>query len=112
MHVRDVAAGALLLNTIPHLLIGLSGKRCMTPLGGPDSSAQLNLAWAGINLAGGIAALGPHRWRAADQVFADSRLRSVTLGMALMAGFGAVFELTPQAAQYRTIRAEAAAARR
>lgn len=106
MRKRDVLAGALLLNTIPHVIMGLAGKRCMTPLGGTNSSPATNLAWAGVNLAGGTAALAPRGWRAADQCTADERLRAVTLGICCAAAFAAVYEMTPNAARRRHERAE------
>lgn len=106
---RDVLAGALLLNSVPHTIMGLAGKRCMTPLGGPNSSPPVNLVWAGVNVCAGIIALAPRTWRAADQRTADERLRAVTLGIVAMAAFGAAYELTPNAADRRRQRADAAA---
>lgn len=112
MRRRDVMAGALLLNSIPHTIMGLAGKRCMTPLGGPNSSPLANLAWAGINVCAGVTALGPRTWRTADQHTADERLRAVTLGIIAMSAFAAVYELTPNAAARRRQRADAAAHQR
>jgi hypothetical protein len=34
MRGRDILAGALLVNAVPHTIIGLAGKRGMTPWGG------------------------------------------------------------------------------
>jgi hypothetical protein len=117
VRTRDVLAGALLLNAIPHTIMGLAGKRCMTPLGGANSPPAANIVWAGLNLAGGAAALGPGTWRSIGQRDADERLRAVTWGIVAMAAFAAIYELTPRAAQHRLVRAElasppAAAARR
>lgn len=105
MRGRDVMAGALLVNAIPHTIIGLAGKRGMTPLGGADSPPAANLVWAGLNIVAGTAALGPGTWRQAGQRDADERLRGVTLGIIAMAAFAAVYELTPAAGSHRHTRA-------
>ena len=91
---RDVAAGILLVNTIPHAVMGLAGKTAMTPLGGPDSSPELNLVWAGMNLAGGLTALVSGHWRAADQLTAQRRLSALQAGVFAFATFGFVYERT------------------
>lgn len=108
MRTRDVLAGALLLNAIPHMIMGLAGKRCMTPLGGANSPPAANIVWAGLNIVGGAAALGPGTWRSIGQRDADERLRAITWGIAAMAAFAAIYELTPRAAQHRLVRAELA----
>jgi hypothetical protein len=59
---RDVAAGALLVNAVPHTVMGLAGKQCLTPLGGEDSSPALNLVWAAMNVAGAAVLLVSGRW--------------------------------------------------
>jgi hypothetical protein len=102
---RDVLAGALLLNTVPHTIMGLAGKRLLTPLGGPNSAPAVNLVWAGLNAAGAVAALAPGGWRSIAQPAAEERLRAVHLGAFAMAAFGVVYELTPSAARRRTLRA-------
>lgn len=89
---RDVAAGILLVNTIPHAVVGLSGKTMLTPLGGQDSSPAVNLAWAGLNLTGGLAALATGRWRATDQQTAERRLWVLQAGVFAFAAFGTVFD--------------------
>lgn len=104
MRKRDILAGALLLNALPHTLVGLAGKRCMTPLGGADSSAATNLVWAGLNLLAGAAALAPSSWRSASQQEAEDRLRSVETGTFAMAAFFVAYELTPAAARRRQQR--------
>jgi hypothetical protein len=96
---------ALLVNAIPHTIMGLAGKRGMTPWGGPDSSPAANLAWAGLNVLVGVAALGPRSWRRIGQRAADERLRAVTLGVIAMAAFAAAYELSAAATQHRRIRA-------
>jgi hypothetical protein len=108
VRTRDVLAGALLLNAIPHTIMGLAGKRGMTPLGGANSPPAANMVWAGLNILGGAAALGPGTWRSIGQRDADERLRAITWGIIAMAAFAAVYELTPSAAQHRLVRAELA----
>ncbi len=108
LRTRDVLAGALLLNAIPHTIMGLAGKRCMTPLGGTNSPPAANIVWAGLNILGGAAALGPGTWRSIGQRDADERLRAITWGIIVMAAFAAIYELTPGAARHRLVRAELA----
>jgi hypothetical protein len=91
---RDFLAGVLLVNTIPHAVMGIAGKRCLTPLGGEDSSARLNLMWAAMNLAGAAVALSSGAWRAAAQAEADKRLVTMQSGMFSMTLFGFVYEFT------------------
>ena len=91
---RDVLAGVLLVNTIPHAVMGFAGKRQLTPLGGEQSSARTNLVWAGMNLAGGLAALGSGGWRSAAQAEADHRLATMQAGIFAFATFGLLYELT------------------
>lgn len=108
MRARDVLAGALLVNCIPHTIMGLAGQRSMTPLAGPNSPPAANIAWALSNFAAGAAALGPASWQSIDQPGADERLRGVTLGIIAMAAFAAAYEVTPGAARHRRARAAAA----
>lgn len=104
---RDFLAGALLVNVIPHAVMGLTGKRCLTPLGGQDSSPRLNLVWAAMNLAGAVVALRSGGWPAADQSEARRRLATVQSGMFAMTLFGFGYEqlvvqdLRPRAAWFR-----------
>ncbi|MFE0023730.1 hypothetical protein [Amycolatopsis sp. NPDC059021] len=91
---RDLLAGALLVNVIPHAVMGLTGKRCLTPLGGEDSSPRLNLVWAAMNLAGAAAVLSSGSWRAATQAEAGKRLAVVQSGMFSMTLFGFIYECT------------------
>lgn len=51
--LRYFFAGVLMTNSMPHFAISATGRRNMTPFG-RDSSADLNLLWGAINLAGGI----------------------------------------------------------
>lgn len=104
MRIRCLLAGALLTNAIPHMVIGLAGKRYMTPLGGVNSTARQNLAWAGMNLSAGTIALASGQWRNVDQQGVDQRLRAVTWGIVGMAGFTAAYELGPAAARARAER--------
>ncbi|MDN5916258.1 MAG: hypothetical protein L0I76_14345 [Pseudonocardia sp.] len=90
---RDVVEGALLVNTVPHAVLGCAGKRGMTPLGGPDSSPRLNLAWAGLNLAGALATVVSGGWSGRSQAEAERRCVAVGTGMAAMAAFGVAYAL-------------------
>lgn len=102
--ITDVLAGVFLVNTLPHLVRGIAGKRGLTPFG-EDSSPGLNLAWAAANgaAAGGLIAAGG--WRGIDDATAAKRLVSVEAGVLGMATFGMVYELT----EGRRKRAEQAA---
>lgn len=93
---RDVFAGALLVNAIPHAIVGLTGNRCMTPLGGEDSSPRQNLMWSAINLVGGVAVLASAPWRGVGRSGADRRRTAVLLGTFLMTAFGVVYEAITQ----------------
>lgn len=104
MRALDVLAGALLVNALPHTIVALAGRRGMTPLGGADSSPAANLAWAGINLAAGTAALAPWALRSASQAEAEDRLRTVAIGTFAMAAFGMAYELSPAAQRHREQR--------
>ena len=90
---RDIVAGVLLANAIPHAAVGLAGHRCMTPLGGEDSSPALNLVWSAMNVVAGAAILASSGWRGLSHAEAARRRRSVQLGIAAMAAFGQVYEL-------------------
>jgi hypothetical protein len=91
---RDFLAGALLVNAIPHIVMGAAGKRCLTPLGGQDSSPRLNLVWAAMNLCGAAAALTCGGWSRTTPTEAGERLATVQSGMLSMTLFGFVYELT------------------
>jgi len=91
---RDILAGALLVNTIPHAVLAAGGQRCLTPLGGPDSTPRQNLLWAGMNLTGAVLALSSSGWRGLHRTEADRRRRALHAGMLAMTAFGALYELT------------------
>ena len=94
MRVRDVAAGVLLVNVLPHAVVGLSGGRCLTPLRGEDSGPVANLVWAATNLAGATALLSSGGVDSVGDLDAvDTRRRAVQLGSTLMTAFGAGYEL-------------------
>ena len=57
-------AGMLSANGAPHFVIGVSGRRNMTPFG-RDSSPQVNALWGALNFAGGCL-LVRHADRSAD----------------------------------------------
>ncbi len=92
--VRDVLAGALLANALPHAVMGTTRKRLLTPLGGENSSPGLNLVWSGMNLAGATVLLASGGWRSLDQAEAARRLVWVESGSFAMTAFGMVYELT------------------
>lgn len=99
---RDLLAGALLVNVIPHAVVGLGGHTCLTPLAGEDSSPRINLLWAGLNLAGAIALLGSARWRSLDAEAASRRRIAVEIGGFAMTTFGMIYELTGGRRKRRT----------
>ena len=45
-------AGALLMNSVPHLVVAATGRRNRTAFG-ENSSPAVNLLWSGINIIGG-----------------------------------------------------------
>ena len=93
MGKRDVLAGVLLVNAIPHAVVGMAGHRCLTPLGGESSGPRLNLLWAAMNVAAGAALLASAPWGSLSQADADRRRRSLQIGVAAMAAFGQAYEL-------------------
>lgn len=46
-------AGVFLTNSVPHLVIAVTGRRNLTPFG-QNSSPVVNLLWSGIHLASGF----------------------------------------------------------
>jgi hypothetical protein len=66
VYVAHLFAGAFLINTIPHLVNGLSGRRFPSPFASPpgvgDSPALVNALWGLTNLVVGyslLAGIGP-----------------------------------------------------
>lgn len=102
---RDVVAGMLLVNTVPHTLMGLTGYRCRTPFGGPSSSVGQNLAWAALNLGGAVAVLAYGGWAGAGQAGADHRRVRVGAGMCAMAVFGVIYDASAAGRRDRRLRA-------
>jgi hypothetical protein len=45
-------AGVFLTNSVPHLVIAITGRRNLTPFG-QNSSPLVNLLWSGLNIASG-----------------------------------------------------------
>ena len=45
-------AGVVLTNSVPHLVIAVTGRRNLTPFG-ENSSPFVNLLWSGMNVASG-----------------------------------------------------------
>jgi len=54
--VSYFVSGILLMNSLPHTIIALTGRRNLTPFG-QDSSAALNGLWAMISAIGGYVLL-------------------------------------------------------
>jgi hypothetical protein len=58
-YVAYFAAGALLVNGVPHFVNGVSGRRFQTPFARPpgvgESSPLVNVLWGLANFAGGFA---------------------------------------------------------
>ena len=90
---RDLLAGLLLANCVPHAVLGCAGKRGMTPLGRGDSSPALNLVWAGLNLGGALAVLASGSWRRAEQAEAQRRIAQIGVGMLAMTTFGTAYTI-------------------
>lgn len=109
--VREVLAGALVVNAIPHAVMGLSGKRLLTPIGGAESSPRRNLVWAAMNVGGAAALLASGGWRSLDQHDAEVRLRSVLTGGFAMSAFGMAYELTAGRRAKGTVRGHPASSR-
>jgi hypothetical protein len=66
IYVAHLLAGAVLVNSIPHLVNGLSGRRFPSPFASPpgvgESPAQVNALWGFANLTVGyvlLAGVGP-----------------------------------------------------
>ena len=92
MRARDVLAGVLAVNAIPHAVVGFAGGRCLTPLRGENSGPAANLAWAAANLTGAGVALGTGASVRGVQGAIDDRRRAIQLGCTLMTAFGALYE--------------------
>jgi hypothetical protein len=50
--IRYFFSGVFFTNSVPHVAIGLTGRRNMTPFG-RDSSAVINGLWGLVNILGG-----------------------------------------------------------
>ncbi len=66
VYVAHIFAGAFLINAIPHLVSGLSGRRFPSPFASPpgvgESPALVNVVWGFANLVVGyglLAGVGP-----------------------------------------------------
>ena len=104
----DVVAGMLLLNAVPHTLMGLAGHRCRTPWGGASSSPGQNLAWAALNLGGALTLLAARR--RPGPVEAERRRMRVGAGMCAMAVFGVLYDSSPAGRRDRALRTRSASA--
>ena len=86
-------AGILLWNSLPHLLIAATGRRNLTPFG-RDSSPGVNLAWAGMNLAGGAALMLAADRREGPGRDTDAWLLPFEAGGLAMTAFGVAYEVS------------------
>jgi hypothetical protein len=63
--LRRFAAGVLLVNSIPHGVAGVQGRRFPSPFARPPgrglSSPMVNVAWSALNALAGAALLGRSR---------------------------------------------------
>lgn len=92
MRGRDVVAGVLLVNTVPHVLVAASRGRCRTPFSPEPVGPAANLLWGVTNLVGGAALLASGD-EPGDQAAVDERRRAVHLGCLLMTLAGGVYEV-------------------
>ena len=95
-------AGALLCNSVPHLVAGLQGKTFPTPFARPrgvgHSSAPVNFLWGAANLALGLARLASHPVTlGANLDCLVLALGALTLGLYLAWHFGKSGAAAPQA---------------
>ncbi len=94
-------AGAFLVNALPHLINGLSGRTFPTPFAKPPgkglSSPIVNVLWAAFNLIAGyllIDEVGSGQLlSAADELSAAAGALLMAIGLAFH--FGNVFRSTP-----------------
>ncbi|WP_280264357.1 hypothetical protein [Nocardia abscessus] len=84
------AAGALLVNAVPHSVKGLTGERFPTPFASPPgvglSSPTANIAWGAINLAAGAALLRGRTRTAGENVAALAGGALMAFGLAYYFG--------------------------
>jgi hypothetical protein len=90
-------AGAFLVNTIPHVVQGVSGNRFQTPFASPrgigESSAPLNVIWGFINLTiGGVLlhAFLPERWPPPWTLCVTALIGALAMALYLANYFGKV----------------------
>ncbi len=88
-------AGALLCNSIPHLISGLCGTPFPTPFAKPrgigESSPLVNFLWGSVNLLAGIALLAAHPVAIGlDPDFGALLAGFLALGSAMSVHFGKV----------------------
>lgn len=60
---RSFLAGVLVGNSAPHLATAVTGRRHLTPLGGPRSGPGVNGLWGLLNLLAGLLLLTPDTHR-------------------------------------------------
>lgn len=93
----DFLAGAFLVNGLPHLLNGLSGRAFPTPFARPpgrgESSARTNVLWSACNfvLAYLIGVRGAHFDAAQPAALAALALGGLAMALTLAWHFGALY---------------------
>jgi hypothetical protein len=101
IHVAHFFAGAFLVNALPHLINGLSGKAFPTPFANPPgrglSSPLVNVLWASANLVAGyllIVDVGSGRLATPIDLLVAA-VGGLLLAIFLAVHFGAVFRGKP-----------------
>jgi hypothetical protein len=99
VYVAHLFAGAVLINTIPHLVNGLSGRRFPSPFASPpgvgESSAVINAMWGFTNLIIGyilLAGVGPFSFGLSLDALVVA-LGALLMGWRLAAHFGGLASL-------------------
>ena len=84
-------AGAMLANGGPHLVIGATGRRNLTPFG-RDSSSAVNALWGAVNLAGGCTLVRLVDQRTGAGADPDAWLPPLLSGSLSFSLFGLIYE--------------------
>ena len=101
IHVAHFFAGAFLINALPHLINGLSGRSFPTPFASPPgkglSSPLVNVLWAAFNLFIGVLLI--ERPGAGSLLTLDDQLVAAAGGLLMALGlafhFGKVLHSKP-----------------
>ena len=84
-------AGAMLANGGPHLVIGATGRRNLTPFG-RDSSSAVNALWGAVNLAGGCLLARHTDRRIGAGADPEAWLPTLLAGSLSWSSFGLIYE--------------------